>query len=176
MTHVYTIVDVSGLSSADSAMWHLQARVDGVELVHQETEAFSWEGIPENPGMFRTFAVVRFDWETRRWSAHAFADCSATEVAATLRSASHFSATYGPRPGGRLNGARWRHRRSYRDLSRSTREMRVSEAWISRRLTVQDLLATEAVPEPVPDTIESIAHLVDEHYDGLLREAKEAQP
>lgn len=152
---------------------YLEARVRGIRVTHSPDRPCKTFDSVESPGVFRNVGEVLFDKTARRWIAHAHNDCTSEELALLIGAACWHFEKHGTKPGQSLRGRVWNHFSSSdgHPFNDDGPSHDFAQTWICYRLGVEDLQAAEQAREDVPDTIESLTHLVDEHYDELLREA-----
>lgn len=152
---------------ADVARWELEARVVGATVEHlrrQTCHNFDSVGEGASPGVYRSVGRLRFNKRTRRWMAIVNSDCDAREATLVISAAVGATNHWGAKPGQKLRKIAFTH---FDDPHGDP----VAQARICYRLCAEDLLQMNSETLQTPDSIETLAHLVDEHYDELLREA-----
>lgn len=152
---------------ADVARWELEARVVGATVEHLRRQAchnFDSVGEGASPGVYRSVGRLRFNKRTRRWMAIVNSDCDAREATLVISAAVGATTHWGAKPGQKLRQTAFTH---FNDPNGDP----VAQARICYRLRAEDLLHRAAATRQTPDSIESLSHLVEDHYDELLREA-----
>lgn len=159
------------LLEADVAFWEVNARVHAVAVEHaRDWPCRTFDSTPPHePGVFRTVGRVRFNKNTRCWTALVCSDCNAEEATLAIAAAVGMASRWGMKPGQRIRQRAFEH---FNDGSGDP----VAETRVCYRLSVEDLQQTATANQEAPDTIEALAHLVDEHYVDLLRQAREVTP
>lgn len=163
MTAVWN--DVRRLVEPDSPRWYVEARARGVEVTHRRGLCRTFDSKGGSLGVFRRIGSVVFDKKTRRWHARPYADCNAAELSTLIAAACRNADIHGTQPGRRLLSKIWRHQ------DKGFTGNPVVGCWVAHQLSAEDLMRSATVTENAPDTIESIAHLVGDHYDQTLRDA-----
>lgn len=156
---------VTTVVEPDNARWYVEARVRGVQVAHRKKECRNFDSKEGALGVFRTIGSVVFDKKTRRWHARPFADCTAAELSTLIAFACRKADRFGTSPGHGLRAKTWYHQ------DEGFTGNPVVGCWVAYKLSAEDLMKPAAASRDVPDTIESLSHLVEDHYDELLREA-----
>lgn len=164
------VIRLSGTDGRDLAFWETAARLHGVNVQHStQVVCRTFDSSPDPgavPGVYRAVGTVRFDKTTRRWAAFVNGDCTAEEAAAVVASCVGHCTHIGTKPGQRLRGRLWKHFTSDGH--------HVAEASLCYRITNPDQLNMLTETLVAPADASSLSHLVERHYDDLLREAEQA--